>query len=71
VAKLVKGNRDGEEGYADSSVDEGRGADTQDACAREDKTVIARKLKWSVEALYRLGSKLAVMLGGGPGRKKA
>jgi hypothetical protein len=38
--------------------------------AREKtKTVIARKLKRSVDATYRLASKLAVMLGGGRGRK--
>jgi hypothetical protein len=38
--------------------------------AREKiKTMIARKLKRSVDAMYRLGSKLGVMLGGGRGRK--
>jgi hypothetical protein len=38
--------------------------------AREKtKTVIARKLKRSVDATYRLASKLAVILGGGRGRK--
>jgi hypothetical protein len=31
--------------------------------------VIARKLKRSVDAMYRLASKLGVMLGGGRGRK--
>jgi hypothetical protein len=37
--------------------------------ARErTKTVIARKVKRSVDAVYRLGSTLGVMLGGG--RKK-
>jgi hypothetical protein len=30
-------------------------------------TVIARKLKRSVDGMYRLASKLAVMLGGGRG----
>ena len=32
-------------------------------------TVIAQKLKRSVDAMYRLASKLGVMLGGGRGRK--
>jgi hypothetical protein len=42
------------------------------ALAREEErtTVIARKLKRSVAAVYLRASKLAVMLGGGPGRKK-
>jgi hypothetical protein len=40
--------------------------------AREKtKTVIARKLKRSVDAMYRLAFKLGVMLGAGPGRKRA
>ena len=40
--------------------------------AREKtKRVIARKLKGSVDAMYRLASKLGVMLGGGRGRKGA
>jgi hypothetical protein len=34
-------------------------------------TVIARKLKLSVAAVYLRASKLAVMLGGGRGRKGA
>ena len=34
-------------------------------------TVIARKLKRSVTAVYLRASKLAVMLGGGRGRKGA
>jgi hypothetical protein len=34
------------------------------------KTVISRKLKRSVDAMYRLGSKLGVMLGGGRGGKR-
>jgi hypothetical protein len=34
-------------------------------------TVIARKLKRSVAAVYLHASKLAVMLGGGRGRKRA
>jgi hypothetical protein len=39
--------------------------------AREKtKTVIARKLKRSVDAMYRLGSTLGVMLGGGRGGKR-
>jgi hypothetical protein len=33
-------------------------------------TMIARKLKRSVAAVYLRASKLAVMLGGGRGRKK-
>jgi hypothetical protein len=41
--------------------------------AREETktTVIARKLKRSVAAVYLRASKLGVMLGGGPGRKRA
>jgi hypothetical protein len=40
--------------------------------AREKtKTRIARKLKRSVDAMYRLGLKLGVMLGGGRARKGA
>jgi hypothetical protein len=31
------GSGDGEEDYADSSVDKGRGADVEDACAPADK----------------------------------
>jgi hypothetical protein len=34
-------------------------------------TAIARKLKRSVAAVYLRASKLAVMLGGGRGRKRA
>jgi hypothetical protein len=40
--------------------------------AREKtQTLIARKLKRSVDAMYRLASKLSVMFGGGRGRKRA
>jgi hypothetical protein len=40
--------------------------------AREKtKTRIARKFKRSVDAMYRLGLKLGVMLGGGRGTKGA
>jgi hypothetical protein len=44
----------------------------QKTLAREQTktTVIARKLKRSVAAVYPRASKLAVMLGGGRGRKK-
>jgi hypothetical protein len=40
--------------------------------AREqtNTTVIASKLKWSVAAVYLRASKLAVMLGGGRGKKR-
>jgi hypothetical protein len=43
------------------------------ALAREKTktSVIARKLKRSVDAVYLRASKLAVMLGGGRGRKGA
>jgi hypothetical protein len=41
------------------------------ALAREKtRMVIARKLKRSVAAVYLRASKLAVMLGGGRGRKR-
>jgi hypothetical protein len=43
------------------------------AFAREQTktTVIARQLKRSVAAVYRLASQLGVMLGGGRGKKEA
>jgi hypothetical protein len=45
---------------------------TLKALAREKTktSVIARKLKRSVDAMYQQASKLGVMLGGGRGKKK-
>jgi type I restriction-modification system DNA methylase subunit len=54
---------------ADSSVDEGIGAHTEDDAREKTKRVIARKLKRSVDAISRLGSTLGVMLGWVEGRE--
>ena len=67
---MAHGDSAGEEDNAEPAVDEEEVRMLKMFAREKTKTtVIARKLKRSVAAVYLRASKLAVMLGGGRGRK--